>query len=377
MKAMVQPVATINYTLKRMSLEDVQHYSQLYLRGYRDWESWGFRRKGLNARRRDFGLSDLTEEQSIAYRIKVLSDVDMDDVIEAFSTWTATHRVDRERWSGFELFGVRLDGHHYAQILKAVIGEELFTTISEHARVHKLRETQMSLYGGVGLGGSRARARAVETFRKRYGVDNVMRNTDVKRRLAETNLARYGSLSPFGDPKVTLASQAVRCQRMQEHVAAGDLSVMGSWERVLYQHLIRRFKSTDVVYQYGVFPYDARYPYPCDFYIRSCDVFIELNAHYSHGGHWFDINDEHDVRRRDAWLASTSTANKMAAETWCVRDVEKRTCARHSGLRYLVFWDSYIASVKSEPRLRDFHIWLDEYNADYDAFILDYPGNSW
>ena len=32
---------------------------------------------------------------------------------------------------------------------------------------------------------------------------------------------------------------------------------------------------------------DERYPFHVDFYITSLDIFIEINAHYAHGGHIF------------------------------------------------------------------------------------------
>jgi len=32
----------------------------------------------------------------------------------------------------------------------------------------------------------------------------------------------------------------------------------------------------------------------CDFYIPSEDLFIELNRHWSHGGHFYDPNNIED-----------------------------------------------------------------------------------
>jgi hypothetical protein len=34
-----------------------------------------------------------------------------------------------------------------------------------------------------------------------------------------------------------------------------------------------------------------------DIYIKSLDIFIECNFHWTHGGHWFNYNDEQDIKR--------------------------------------------------------------------------------
>ena len=46
-----------------------------------------------------------------------------------------------------------------------------------------------------------------------------------------------------------------------------------SYEDVFYSKLLLIFDSEDIIRQY----YDDRYPFNCDFYIKSKDLFIELN----------------------------------------------------------------------------------------------------
>lgn len=52
--------------------------------------------------------------------------------------------------------------------------------------------------------------------------------------------------------------------------------------------LVDQFGSNDIVRQYRD---KVRYPFNCDFYIKSIDLFIELNLHWTHGGRPFDPND--------------------------------------------------------------------------------------
>jgi len=81
---------------------------------------------------------------------------------------------------------------------------------------------------------------------------------------------------------------------------------------------------------------DERYPFYCDFYIKEDDLFIELNAHWSHGGRPYDPHDEDCVKKLLEWQekAKTSKFYENAIQTWTVRDVQKRKCAEENHLNY-------------------------------------------
>lgn len=114
-------------------------------------------------------------------------------------------------------------------------------------------------------------------------------------------------------------------------------------EKELHKLLIQHFGSDDVQHQYK----EERYPFACDFYIKSLDLFIELNAHWTHGGHWFDENDEDD-RKQLAFLREKSASSyQKVIYTWAVRDPLKRKTAEDNNLNYLVFWDNDLADAKA------------------------------
>lgn len=56
-------------------------------------------------------------------------------------------------------------------------------------------------------------------------------------------------------------------------------------EDKLYEELVTRYGKDDVVRQYID---RERYPFPCDFYIKSQDLFIEYNGTFEHGDKPFD-----------------------------------------------------------------------------------------
>ena len=72
----------------------------------------------------------------------------------------------------------------------------------------------------------------------------------------------------------------------------------------------------------------------------AVDLFIELNAHWTHGGKPFDPNDEECINKLKEWeeKAKTSEYFRVAIETWTVRDVEKQRIAKENGLNYKVIY---------------------------------------
>lgn len=64
-----------------------------------------------------------------------------------------------------------------------------------------------------------------------------------------------------------------------------------------FQKLKEKYGENNVKHHYK----DKRYPYECDFYIASADLFIELNLHWTHGGRLFDYNDMCCLNKLKQW----------------------------------------------------------------------------
>ena len=109
-------------------------------------------------------------------------------------------------------------------------------------------------------------------------------------------------------------------------------------EDKFYDYLVEKFSKNDIIRQYST---DKRYPFNCDFYIKSLDLFIELNFNWTHGGHKFDANSQEDLKKLEDWQekALTSDYYKNAIETWVVRDQKKYEIAKLNNLNYLVFYN--------------------------------------
>lgn len=381
-------IMTINQKLEALSLEEIKLVSEKYLMGWHDLEKpYGFRVKGLNRKRAEYGLPALTKEDSLSYRIDYIKNHYSDEQIESeIYAYVKNTRMDAARWVGIEILDCRF-GREYAKAFKLLLGNQKYRKLAEYCRVRKLTETQQNLYGGVGLAGKNTYDKAVQTNLQKYGVSNVMQNDDVKSVLAERNTLRYGGSSPFCSQEVHAKAMKNKIQNIHNALDAykkggiinDSIFKQSNYEMIVFYELINHFGKNDVFYEYGLHPYDARYPFSCDFYIKSLDLFIEINAHYSHGGHWFDASLHDDVLRQQHLLSSGKKRSLAAVKTWCEKDVKKRQKAKESGIRYLVFWDASVHMENKErvPNLKDFYQWMIDYQCDYESFVKDNPSNTY
>ena len=114
----------------------------------------------------------------------------------------------------------------------------------------------------------------------------------------------------------------------------------------LYNVLIKLFGEDDIIHPYRD---NNRYPFNCDFYIKSVDLFIELNRYWTHGGRPFDPNDELCQNQLERWKekAKTSKFYKNAIDTWTVRDVHKMSVARENNLNYIYLYKESSTTIES------------------------------
>lgn len=108
-------------------------------------------------------------------------------------------------------------------------------------------------------------------------------------------------------------------------------------EEIAYKYLCDKYGECDIMRQYK----DKKYPYHCDFYIRSLDLYIELNAHWTHGGHPFDKDNEEDIKKLELWKekAKTSKFYERAVYVWTQLDVNKLNIAKKNNLNFIAYYN--------------------------------------
>lgn len=164
-------------------------------------------------------------------------------------------------------------------------------------------------------------AHQVRTFQQNYGVDWPMQSADVRQKSVLTNRQKYGV-------DYVMQNQIISKRNYEAKKKNGTVitsSIEDSFADI-----------TGFDRQYHD---DIRYPYHCDFYDASTDAFIEINASWTHGTHWFGSGNN-DAGKLKMWKKNGSDYYMNAVHVWSERDVEKRECARRHHLNYVTLWDT-------------------------------------
>lgn len=181
-----------------------------------------------------------------------------------------------------------------------------------------------------------------ETCEQHYGVEVPLQSREVQMRLKATCLKTYGadSYSKTDEFKTKMSdSSAIWVPKMfatKKSKGTLNTSVVENYIANELQGFEREYVSDE-------------YPYHADFYDSDRDLYIEVNAHWTHGGHWYDTFSAFDANKLMDWQAKFSSYIDKAIKTWTVSDVSKRQCARDNKLNYVTFWDSDGS---------DFDLWL-------------------
>lgn len=111
-------------------------------------------------------------------------------------------------------------------------------------------------------------------------------------------------------------------------------------EKIVQEKLLTKFSAEDIIYLY----FDSlRYPFECDFYIKSLDLFIEVNIYPSHGGKMFNPNNSADIEKLNMWKQKVAVENKLQYAnwiyTWTDLDIRKANYAKNNNLNYISLYN--------------------------------------
>lgn len=221
---------------------------------------------------------------------------------------------------------------------------KLLRTLEEHPeinemRVKKIADTLQERYGDGVTSQFKRKDMIEESLIKKYGSieeANKVKIDGMKR----TCIERYG-VDNYGKTKEH-SDYIKENHSMWQDKVFSTFRKNGTFnsskaEDSFYQSLLPYFDSDDIVRQYRD---EKRYPFNCDFYIKSLDLFIELNLHWTHGGKPFDPNDEECQNKLALWQEKAKTSNfyKNAIKVWTVSDNQKLLTATKGGLNYIAVY---------------------------------------
>ena len=191
----------------------------------------------------------------------------------------------------------------------------------------KISKTCEERYGGLGTSSPAIKKKIEHTNMKKYGVKNIYARHDIK--------TKSHSLESLEKVLNTKKNNNTFNTSKPEKKLESKL-------RKLFPDLKTQYKS-------------ELYPFACDFYIPSLDLYIECNLHWTHGGRFFDKNNKNDVKLLAKWQekAKTSKFYAKAIETWTIRDVLKLETVIKNNLNYIAWFNEeqandWIRSIENE-----------------------------
>lgn len=159
-----------------------------------------------------------------------------------------------------------------------------------------------------------------------YGVDHNWKVPKIRETCKRTYKSKTGYENPAQNPEVQ--TKMWKSQKKNNSFRKSKI------EDSSYVWLCEEYGVENIKRQYNK---DSRYPWHCDFYIKSLDLFIEINGMWTHGPHPFDENNPEDLKLLEKWKAKVKTSKfyEKAIDGWTIRDILKRKTAKENNLKYI------------------------------------------
>lgn len=223
-----------------------------------------------------------------------------------------------------------------------------------------------------------------ETNMKRYGVEVPLQNKEINKKWHETCYMNFGTYSPLANKEIydkteetTYKKYGVYCvfntkenrekllsektkQKRYETLRRNHTFNTSKIEETIYEKLIDIYGKNDVLREYKD---KDRYPYRCDFYIKSLDLFIEVQGYYTHGKEPYNPNSiKHQILVQK--YKERYGPNCQAITIWTIKDVEKRNKAKENNLKYLEIFHKDILKIKQDITI--LNLIINNFLKDYD-----------
>lgn len=194
------------------------------------------------------------------------------------------------------------------------------------------------------------------TIKEKYGVDAYNKGGKIFNKQTNTCLLRYGvpryqNTKEFKEylseiSETSIAKRKTTCKKLygvetfnNQEKRYNTMKENGSFKRSMeedYAYLYLSLNYPDTIRQYKD---KERYPFNCDFYIPSLDLFIECNFHWTHQGHIYNSNSKKDQRLLYELQHKNGKYYENAGKTWTIRDPLKYNTAKKNNLNYKIFWN--------------------------------------
>lgn len=345
-----------------------------------------------------------TKDDIVQYQISYIRDkYTTSQIEEAYREMSARFDDPYKASKGRHIEMLGCGFGQYARVLKALLGEDSYRRLRNECWKEKQVATMQSKYGVSNAfekeifdqfvtqdAIEEGRIKRRDTMLDRYGVEHPNQDPTIRDKmmtqLVTTNMERYGVPNPMQNTSIAMKSAHFRQKAMlDKYGAKNSVEVKAIRDRIfvnrrenkalntskpeiaLGELLVAYYGEDDVAHNVVV---DSRYPYHVDYYIKSLDLFIELNGDRCHNDHWFDSSNPRDRQILRSWEENMIRLEKETGrpsryrqyiKIWTQTDVAKRLSAKKHNLNYLVFWDGSCRqqNKKQVPNLSDAYAWFD------------------
>lgn len=179
-----------------------------------------------------------------------------------------------------------------------------------------------------------------QTNIKKYGAENVYTSETIKEKIKETNLERYGETSWTKSKEgreflKNLTNSEDFKNKQHETKKINDTFKTSKIEKELEIKLKEMFPDLETQYK------SELYQFNCDFYVPSLDLYIEYNGIWTHGGCFYDENNEDNRNTLEMWKQRSEHSRfyQNAINTWTQRDMLKLNTAIENNLNYIAWFN--------------------------------------
>ena len=175
-----------------------------------------------------------------------------------------------------------------------------------------------------------------QTCLERYGVDNPLKVKKIRERIKQTCLKKYGALLYVQSKEykqwISEHPEIIKEWNIKSYNTKKKNGTLGGPHSIQedQSYELLKEKYPDVIRQYR----SELYPFNCDFYIPSLNLYIECQYYPTHGYHPFNPNDKNDIKYIE-YLSNT----KFGSYIWTINDPFKRNIAKQNNLNYLEFFN--------------------------------------
>ena len=179
---------------------------------------------------------------------------------------------------------------------------------------------------------------SIMQYAEKYGVENPSQADEIKNKVVKTCQKKYGYDYYLQVPEVQgKANSKKSIEKMNNTKRKNKTFNTSTQEDLIYKRLLELFNKNNIKRNYNT----NKYPFNCDFYIKSLDLYIECNFHWTHGGMKYDGRKTICKQKLAKWKekAKTSKFYQNAISVWTHRDIQKYKYIKKNKLNYIIFWN--------------------------------------